>query len=453
MAIVMKFGGTSVGSAESIKNVRDIISSRLDRNPIVVVSATGGTTDMLISEARQAEKGKADCSEIEEKHSRIIRELGLEQGLVDSELRELREALAEISESGLNKRMLDLVQSFGERMSSRIVAAFLSKEGITSRALAAYDIGFRTDSGSTDAGIESCTYESLKKNSLLAEKGIVNVVTGFIAKDRRGDITTLGRGGSDLTASVLGAAIGAEEIQIWTDVDGIMSADPKIVENARSIREISFAEASELAYFGAKVVHPKTLLPAMEKDIPVVVMNTHNHGHQGTVIRKKPEKQEVFKAVSSKKNVTIMRIVSSRMLGAHGFLARVFEIFNRHRIIIDMISTSEVSVSVTVDNTENLSHAVEEIERIGKVEVKEDMAIICVIGKGMKHLPGVAGKIFTVCGMEDIRVEMISQGASQVNLSFIVGDEDADNTVLALHKALIEENPCAAGKGCGCREC
>ena len=447
MAIIMKFGGSSVGSPESIRNVHDIVSSRLERNPVVVVSAVGGVTDMLIESARAAEKGPADSSAIAEKHDSLIKELGLEEGLLKEELEELERVLKRISDEGLNKRMLDLVQSFGERMSSRIVAAYLSKKGIASRPLFAYDAGFRTNSDFTEAELESCTYKNLKGNKQLSEKETVNVVTGFIAKDHKGDITTLGRGGSDFTAAVLGAALDAEEVQIWTDVNGIMTADPRIVDSARSVEEISFAEASEMAYFGAKVVHPKTMLPAMEENIPVVVMNTHNKGHRGTVIKKKPDKQEVFRAVSSKKNITIIRVVSSRMLGAHGFLARLFEIFNDHRIVVDMISTSEVSVSVTVNNTENLNYAIEELERIGRVEVREGMAIICVIGGGMKEQPGIAGKIFTVCGMKDIKVEMISQGASRVNLSFIVSNEDADNAVKALHKALIEgDDQCLKGK-------
>lgn len=445
MAIIMKFGGSSVGSPESINNVFDIVSSRLERNPVVVVSAVGGVTDMLIESAREAEKGNADSSAIRQKHNLIISELELDESLLSGELEELDNSLKRISEEGLNKRMLDLVQSFGERMSSMIVAAYLSKKGINAMALFAYDIGFRTNSDFTEAELDSCTYDNLKNSQQLAERGTVSVVTGFIAKDRRRDITTLGRGGSDFTAAVLGAALDAEEVQIWTDVDGTMTADPRIVDSAGSIDEISFAEASELAYFGAKVVHPKTMLPAMEKNIPVVVMNTHNKGHRGTVIKKDPEKQEVFKAVSSKKNITIIRVVSSRMLGAHGFLARLFEIFNNHRIVVDMISTSEVSVSVTVNNTENLNHAIEELEKIGRVEVRDNMAIICVIGRGMKDLPGIAGRIFTVCGMKDIRVEMISQGASQVNLSFIVSNDDADKAVHALHNALIEE-----GSDCSC---
>lgn len=438
MAIVMKFGGTSVGSSQSISNVFEIVMSRLQKNPIVVVSAVTKVTDMLLQKARDAEKGSIDISEIEKKHFTIMDELGIEHSVIEEELSGLKNSLSTIAKNGPSKKMLDNVSSFGERMSSKIVAAYLTKKGIPARALFAYDIGFVTNSNFTEAELDDVTYENLKNNPSLNEKGIVNVVTGFIAKDHKGSITTLGRGGSDFTAAIIGAAVNAELVEIWTDVDGIMTADPKIVSNAKSIDEISFSEAAELAYFGAKVLHPKTLLPAMEKNIPVAVLNTHNPSHKGTTIRKKSDVGNIFKAISSKKNITTIRTVSSRMLGSHGFMARLFQIFNKHRIAIDMITTSEVSVSLTVDTEENLNYLVEDLEKISKVEVKKDRAIICVVGKGMRDRPGSAGKIFTVCGNNGINVEMISKGASQVNISFIVRNEDADKTVIALHKELIE---------------
>ncbi|PIN86386.1 hypothetical protein COV19_05200 [Candidatus Woesearchaeota archaeon CG10_big_fil_rev_8_21_14_0_10_44_13] len=437
----MKFGGTSVGSVAAVQNVHKIVKERLDKAPIVVVSALSGITDALIKSAKDAEQGRIDDSAIRKKHNDLLKGLGLDDGLVDDELSELLEVLKTIAEEGLTKRSLDHVQSFGERMSSKIVAAYMTKKGMNARALNSYDVGLVTDSNFTEAEIDSCSYENLKKNPLLKEKGIVNVVTGYIAKDHKGDITTLGRGGSDFTAAIIGAALDAEEVQIWTDVDGILTSDPKIVKNAVTIDEISFEEAAELAYFGAKVVHPKTIIPATENNIPVLVLNTHNPSHKGTRIVKSARDAEhgIFKAISSKKNVTIIRIVSSRMLGVYGFLAVIFDIFRNHKIAVDMVSTSEISVSVSVGSKDDIGPLIEDLEKIGSIEVRKKRAIVCIVGKGMKNIPGVSGKIFSVCGDEKINVEMISQGASQVNMGFIVDEGDADRIVVALHRELIEK--------------
>ena len=442
MAIVMKFGGTSVGSAERINQACDIILSHLEQRPVVVVSAVGGITDRLIAAANDAAKGSYDLSLITDKHHTILKDLCLDETIVDKELAELKKTYDTIiSEKRVSKKMLDVVVSFGERMSAKIVAANLNRRGKTAQALRAYDIGFITDSNFTDAELLPETYDNLKKNPELNKKKIINVVTGFIAKDKDGNITTLGRGGSDFTAAIIGAGIDAEEIQIWTDVDGILSADPRVVKNAISIPTISFAEAAELAYFGAKVLHPKTILPAMQKEIPVVVLNTGNPNHKGTTIVKHVEEDatsNVFAAISSKKNITIIRIVSSRMLNAHGFLAKIFEVFKKHEVVVDMVATSEVSVNVTISNTEKLDNLVKELKRFSKIEIKSERAIICVVGRRMKGVLGITGKILTICGDEGINVEMISQGASQVNFSFVVKNEDADRSVIALHKELIE---------------
>src|SRR3989344_597958 len=440
MAIVMKFGGTSVGSAKSIRGVLSIVKSKLEKNPIVVVSAVGGITDKLLQKARDAEHGNTNISEIEQKHIEMIRELKIDESVRTKEFGELEAALQKIASSGLSKKLLDLVASFGERMSSKIVAAYFNANGLKARALFAYDIGFRSDSNFTDAELDPVTYENLKNEPLLKEKGVVNVVTGFIAKDRKGDITTLGRGGSDFTAAILGNGIDAEIIEIWTDVNGILTADPRIVSAAMPIDEISFSEAAELAYYGAKVLHPKTILPAVEKNIPVAVLNTHNPSHKGTTIRKADVGGKVFKAISAKKNVSVIRIVSSRMLGAYGFLAKIFDIFNSKRIAVDVVATSEVSISLTVDSKTDLSKALEELKEFGKISVTPDMAIICVVGRGMRNLSGAAGNIFSTIGAQKINIEMISQGASQVNVTFVVKNSDADKAVIALHKELIESD-------------
>jgi aspartate kinase len=265
------------------------------------------------------------------------------------------------------------------------------------------------------------------------------VVTGFIGRTVDGRPTTLGRGGSDFSAAVLGAALGAEEIQIWTDTSGMLSADPRIVPEARPVPRLTFAEASELAYFGARVLHPKTLLPAMERGIPVRVLNTASPADPGSLITATagatPDHWRV-KSIASKKGITAVTIASSRMLLAHGFLARVFEVFGRHHVVVDLVTTSEVSISVTVDDTSRLDAAIAELEAIGSVEVRRDLALVAVVGEGAPQRIGLAGHVFTLLGGVGVGVEMISQGASRVNLSFAVREDEADRVVRLLHRGL-----------------
>src|SRR5439155_6627917 len=257
----------------------------------------------------------------------------------------------------------------------------------------------------------------------LADRSLLRVVTGFIGVTRDGATTTLGRGGSDYSAAILGAALGAEEIEIWTDTNGMLSADPRIVPEARPVPRLSFAEASELAYFGAKVLHPKTLLPAMEKGIPVRVLNTARPEDPGSLITATAEPEPRgwrAKSIASKQGITAVTIASSRMLLAHGFLARAFDVFGRHRIDVDPVTTSEVSISVTVDDTSRLPDVVAELQGIGRVDVREGLAVVAVVGEGAPTQVGLAGHVFTLLGGVGVRVEMISQGASRVNLSFVV---------------------------------
>ena len=281
------------------------------------------------------------------------------------------------------------------------------------------------------------TFTNLDGN--ITKLDVVPVITGFIGKTKKGEITTIGRGGSDYTAGIIGVAINADEIQIWTDVDGIMSADPKIVSNAKTLVEVSFAEASELAYFGARVLHPKTIAPAMQKNIPVRVLNTFEPGSKGTIILSKAEKSnQIVKAVSYKKGITLINIGSTRMLGSHGFLARIFNIFEKNSKSIDMIATSEVSVSLTIDNEQNIDTIVRELKKIAKVKVLKNRAIVCIVGEGMKHTQGVSGRTFTALGNKKINIEMISQGASEINITFVVDGKDAEDAVKVLHEEYFE---------------
>lgn len=434
--IVMKFGGTSVGNAERISNVAKIVKGYLNKKPIVVVSAVAKITDALIRLAKECVQGSGDktLELIKKTHYEILEKLNISQDLLREDLAELENLEKKIkSEKNTNDKTLDHFQSFGERMSSKIVAEQLKKIGIKARAFNSWDIGFLTDSEFGKAEPLESTYSSLKAN--IKKLNAVPVITGFIGKTESGDITTLGRGGSDYTAAIIGAAINANEIQIWTDVDGIMSTDPKTVGNAITLDNVSFAEASELAYFGARVLHPKTILPAMNSGIPVKVLNSFSPKSKGTTILKKtPASEHTVKAIAYKKNITLINIESTRMLGAYGFLARLFDIFDDYKKSVDVVSTSEVSVSLTIDNHGYIENVVRELKEIANVEVANNKAIICVVGEGMSHTPGVAGRTFTALGRNKVNIEMISQGASEINITFIVDGKDAEKAVRVLHK-------------------
>ena len=339
--IVMKFGGTSVGSAERMKVVLDIVKDRLDKKPVVVSSAVGGVTDKLIDGAKKALEGEIIMDEIREKHMTIIKDLGLPEDVVDKQLEELKELFHVISETKeYTKKIYDTLVSFGERMSTRMLEAYFNKEGIKAKQYDAFDIGFVTDDNHGDAEILEETYRNIKIN--LTDFDSVPIVTGFIAKTKEGEITTLGRGGSDYTAAIIGSAIDADEIQIWTDVNGVMTTDPRIVNSAKTIPKLSFAEASELAFFGAKVLHPKTIIPAVDKNIPVKVLNTHEPDNAGSVILNDcGECSTTIKAIACKKNVTLINLTSTRMLNAHGFLAKVFEVFSKQ-----VLNTTDLGESI-----------------------------------------------------------------------------------------------------------
>ncbi len=433
--IIMKFGGTSLGNAERIANVANIVKSYIKRNPIVVVSAFAGITNALIKLANESaqEKGEETLNNIKKVHYEIIEKLKIEELLLKNEFDELSILVNKTkSNIDINNKILDHFQSFGERMSSKIVAEQLKKIGIKAQAFNSWDLGFLTDSEFGEAEPLEASYQNLNKN--IKRLQVVPVATGFIGKTQSGEITTLGRGGSDYTAAIIGAAVDADEIQIWTDVDGIMSADPKIVKNAKTLDKVSFAEASELAYFGARVLHPKTILPAMEKNIPVKVLNSFNPKNKGTtIVGRAAKNNQIVKAIAYKKNIILINIESKRMLGAYGFLAGIFDIFNQNRKSVDVVSTSEISVSLTIDNDRNIENIVRKLKDISNVEVIKSKAIICVVGEGMKHTHGIAGRTFSALGRNKINIEMISQGASEINITFIVDGKDAEKSIKVLH--------------------
>ena len=434
--IIMKFGGTSVGNAERIRNVCSIVKSHVKKNPVVVVSAVSKITDSLIRLANESARGKGNdvLEQIREVHYEIIEKLNLDEYLLEDDFIELLDLINKTkSNKRLDSETLDHFQSFGEIFSSKIAAEHLNKIGVNAKAFNSWELGFLTNDEFGNAEPLKETYQKLKNN--VGKLNVIPVITGFVGKTKSGKITTLGRGGSDYTAAIAGAAIHADEIQIWSDVDGIMSTDPKIVKNARAIEKVSFAEASELAYFGARVLHPKTILPAMNKNIPVRVLNSFNPKNKGTLIVSKSGRiRQTVKAIAYKNNTTLINVESTRMLGAYGFLARIFEIFSKYKKSVDVVSTSEVSVSLTVDNGKDVESILSELKQISDVEVAKNKSIICIVGEGLKETTGIISKTFGILEKNKINIEMISQGASKINITFIVDGKDTNKAVRLLHR-------------------
>lgn len=433
--IVMKFGGSSVSNGERIRRVVEIVRGRLDRRPVVVASAFRGVTDELFAAAEEALKGGEQTLEkIRERHRAVAGELGVDPDLVKENLSELSVLLKGISlVKELTPRTLDYVVSFGERMSTRLIAAAFEKAGIPAEQHDAFDVGMLTDESFGSALPLPETDAELSKHFGRMKK--LPVVTGYIGKTRGGDITTLGRNGSDFTATILGAALGASEIEIWSDTDGVMTADPRLAPAAKPIAALTFEEASELAYYGGKVLHPATIVPAVRKGIPVKVLNTFKPEHPGTaILAKAPAPAAGPKSIAHHLSNYVVNITSSRMLMGHGFLARIFNAFAQHRVVVNMVSTSEVSVSVTVDSAKNLDAAAAALTQFAEVTVEKDRAIVCVVGEGLRQTPGIAGDVFAALKDAGVNVLMISQGASKINIAFVVANEDCVRAVQALHR-------------------
>jgi aspartate kinase len=451
--IVMKFGGTSVGSAERIRGVARLVKERLERRPLVVTSAMSKVTDMLIKGARQALKRDAESDEIlvelRKRHETTINELFSDAPTrsrllahVKSILEELRTLYTGVYHlEELTARSLDAIQAMGERMSCEIVAAALNAEGVRADALDARSILVTDETfGRATPVMDEVEKRARTELQPMIETGEVPVVGGFIGGTRGGVTTTLGRGGSDWSGAILGAALDAEEIQIWTDVDGMMTVDPRVVAGARVIPQVSFDEAAELAYFGAKVLHPATIRPAVEKGIPVRILNSMNSKVPGTLVSARGESGPSGAcAIASKKGITVVLVSQPRMLMATGFLVKVFEVFERHGTAVDLIATSEVSVSLTIDSAEHLPPIKAELAQLGEVRILREMAIVSLVGRGFYRHPGLAGRVFH--SMKDVNVAMISFGASDVNISFVVEASDAERAVLTLHKEFFEGDP------------
>ncbi len=449
--IVMKFGGSSLESAEALDRVAGIVAARAGRHPLVVVSAMGGTTDHLLAAGRDAVSGDLSAAlqqldDLRAYHTRETKEVVSPEAhaelesFLDAHIRELSELLRGFSILGeITPRSIDAICSYGERLSSFVITLALRTKGLDSVHVDSRKVMVTNDRFTAATPLFEETNQLLKEHvrPLIAQGKIV-CMGGFIASTRGGVTSTLGRGGSDLTASIVGAGLGAEEIQIWTDVDGIMTADPSLISGARRLRVLSFAEAAELAYVGARVLHPSTLVPAIRENVPVRVLNSRRPELEGTlIVAENPPHRFAVKSIAYKENITVVDIRSTRMLMAHGFLAKIFEVFNRYETPVDMVSTSEVSVSLTIDRTDRLADITQELERFAEVEATSGQIIVCVVGDNLRHTPGIAGKLFKA--LEDVNIRMISQGASKLNVSFVIDEGDLRKTVQALHQTLFSE--------------
>ncbi|HEY3136767.1 MAG TPA: lysine-sensitive aspartokinase 3 [Blastocatellia bacterium] len=452
--IVMKFGGSSVQDAAAINSVAGIVAARAGRKPVVVVSAMARVTDALLDVAQAARDRRFDelsaaTSRLRDRHLTTARELlghlsesspEIIEREIQAQFAELENMTRSVSTLGeLTPRSQDAIVSFGERLSSVIVAAAFRARGIPSELVDSRRF-IITDDHFTRAAPDMEQTASRTRDALVPviNSGFVPVAQGFIGSTADGVTTTIGRGGSDYTAALIGAALGAEAIEIWTDVDGLMTADPRVVANARRIRVISFSEASELSYFGAKVLHPSTVLPAVEKGIPVHIYNTQNPTCEGTlIVATPPPSRNVIKSIAFKRGVTIVNVTSTRMLAAFGFLRTIFEVFERHQTSVDVVTTSEVSVSMTLENIERLAAIKSDLGGIGEVTIEPDKAIVCVVGDNLKSTPGVASRLFRA--IASTNVNMISQGASEINLTFVIDESDVDRVVGSLHDEFFAE--------------
>ncbi len=438
--IVMKFGGSSVANSERIKHVASIIQAYKEERPLVVLSAMGDTTDHLLEAADMAVNGKVDIEKVEKLHYDTARELGLDIPAIKELLNELKTLLTGISMlHELSKRSRDYLVSFGERMSVRMMTSYLNRLGTPACFYDAWDAGFVSDSNFMNASLLNEVWENIPKALSDYKKGTqkeIPIVTGFIAKDKNGVITTLGRGGSDLSATMLGSALGADEIQTWKDVDGILTTDPRIVKEARTVPEVTYEEAQELAMFGSQVLHPRSMIPCRKTGTPVRVKNSYNIKSEGSVIREKHSGSTPrVIAITNVKNVSLIDIQSNNMFGACGFLAHVFNQFLKWNVSVDVIATSEVSVSLTVNGNTKLEGLVEDLKKGADVTVKTDKAIVTIICDAA-HSSSILADAFTALTKENINVQMISQGASKVNISMLVDQAQANDVVKILHKAL-----------------
>jgi aspartate kinase len=447
--IVMKFGGTSVQDAKAIDRVAQILQGRLTDHPVVVVSAMAKVTDSLLAMGKAAGSGDRKTAlkmarALRERHydtagellgTALFTEFHGDLGADFEDLDELLRGIGAVGE--ITPRTYDYVASFGEVLSSKIVAAAFVARGLPGAHVDSRQC-LLTDSSYTRAvpQFEETNDRLRKRVKPLVDSGKVPVMGGFIGSNDAGVTTTIGRGGSDFSAAIFGAGLNAQRIEIWTDVDGMMTTDPRLCPDARRIKVISFD--AELAYFGAKVLHPATVLPAVQQNIPVYVLNSHNPTCEGTKITARaPRCKNIFKAIAVKKKITLVEIASPRRLLVHGYLQSIFEAFDRHGVAVDVVSTSEVSVSVTAETNESIPALAADLAKIADVKYEGRKAIVCLVGENLRETPGIAAKVFGI--LEDVKIRMISQGASEINLTFVIEEDDATEVVRRLHHAFFAE--------------
>ena len=434
----------------AFENVARIVAAQSESRPIVIVSAMSGMTDALVASAGLAQTADTETAmksltALFKRHEQVAHSL-LKDSAAQQYSAHLRSVVAEIArlltkinqDPTNNARSKDELLSFGEQLSSDLVTRVLLESGISSTTIDARKcIVTDNEHGAASPILVETFLRTRAALEPVLDSGVVPVLGGFIAATSSGITTTLGRGGSDYTAALVGAALNVDEIQIWTDVTGVLTADPRVVPQAQTVERLSYGEAAELAYFGAKVLHPKTIQPAIEGNIPVRICNSREPLEKGTLVCAQTETSpRTLKAITHKTGVTTVQISSARMLGAYGFLRALFEVFERHRTVVDVVTTSEVSVSLSLDDAGGLPEILEDLRSLGTVGIETGRAIICVVGEGIRGTPGIAARVFST--ISDINVTLISQGASSINFTFAVEEERANEAVRRLHREFFE---------------
>ena len=450
--IVIKFGGTSVGDADRVAAAIDIVAERRHLQPIIVVSALAGVTNELVAASEAARACDIDrvnqiIAAVRQRHEDVAMRLVQQKfdffesfiKQLDKHIEQIHTILRGIALLGeITMRAKDKVVGIGEKLSSVLFAYSMMMRALPGEHVDSEDVVI-TDGrfGEASPLMEETRAAAERVMLPLLERNLIPVMGGFIGRTRDGATTTLGRGGSDYSAAIVGAVLRASEIQIWTDVDGMMTSDPRLIPSARVIERLSYVEAAELAWFGAKVLHPRTIAPAVEQRIPVRVLNTHNVASAGTVVTEEGDPAAGGpRAIALKRGITVVHMTSNQMLGAHGFLARLFAIFEQLEISVDLITTSEVSVSVTIDEKHKLQQLIERLAPVADVNVLENQSIVAIVGRNLMHDSAVGARIFDA--LRGVPMSMFSLGTSGLNLSIVVDNSDADRAVRAVHAALFE---------------
>ena len=447
--VVQKFGGTSVADPAAIRRLIEIVRTaraRDGRGPAVVVSAMSGVTDALLGVAAAAGSARTDealsrVEQLRDRHLTAAGDLvpGAEHAALTAYIAESFDQLGAVVRAlgvlrEVSPRTLDVVAAMGELLSSRLVAAALVEAGVPAEWVDARRAVVTNDDHTRAAPLMRETNAALRASVLPAiDAGRVPVLGGFVGATATGHTTTLGRGGGDYSGALVGAGIDSREIQIWTDVDGMLSADPRVIQHPRLVPRLSFSEAAELAYFGAKVLHPSTILPAVERDIPVRILNSRRPDGTGTLITAAPSLDGTpLTGLASKRDVTVIDITSTRMLMAYGFLRRVFEVFERFRTAVDVVTTSEVSVSVTVDDRRYVAAITEALSEFAQVSTEPEMALLCAVGDRLRDEPEIAARVIRV--LEEVPLKMISQAASRRNITVVLRQADLPHAMQRLHE-------------------